>query len=89
MQKKLSNAVWEDQSIIIRKDGYRDIYSNMNKEVKPVNLVCGVLIWWVIAYCTKVPSCWCNRFTSSFGFHGIKWTGGIFGNWSPLVVVRC
>ena len=31
--------------IPIKKDGYRDLYTELNKEVKGVNLVCGLLLW--------------------------------------------
>ena len=42
----LSNAVWEDPDVVLKKDGYKDLHTNVNKEVKPVNLVCGLLLWW-------------------------------------------
>ncbi|MGP1455793.1 MAG: PEGA domain-containing protein [Treponema sp.] len=44
--KSLSNAVWEDPDILIKKDGYQDMYLGVKKEVKVVNLVCGLLLWW-------------------------------------------
>lgn len=46
MQISLSNAIWEDPDIILRKEGYKDVRSVLRKEVKPVNLVCGLLFWW-------------------------------------------
>lgn len=44
--KKMSNAVWEDPDILIKKDGYQDMQLSVKKEVKTVNLVCGILLWW-------------------------------------------
>lgn len=46
IQKKLSNAVWEDPDILIKKEGYKDLYTGLNKEIKGVNLVSGLLLWW-------------------------------------------
>lgn len=46
VQTKLSNAIWEDPDVLIRKDGYKDLHSSVNKELKTVNLVCGILLWW-------------------------------------------
>ncbi|AEE17597.1 PEGA domain-containing protein [Treponema brennaborense] len=43
---KLSNAVWESPDVLIVKEGYKDTYTELKKEVKPVNLVCGLLLWW-------------------------------------------
>lgn len=45
-QIKLSNAIWENPDVVIKKDGYKDLYTDLNKEVKGVNLVCGLLLWW-------------------------------------------
>lgn len=44
--KKLSNAIWEDPDILIKKDGYKDMHLSVQKEVKTVNLICGLLLWW-------------------------------------------
>lgn len=44
-QIKLSNAIWENPDVVIKKDGYKDLYTDLNKEVKGVNLVCGLLLW--------------------------------------------
>ena len=44
--KKLSNAVWEDPEIVIKKEGYRDMRTGVKKEVKAVNLIFGVILWW-------------------------------------------
>lgn len=45
-QRKMSNAIWEDPDIVITKDGYKTLYVSEEKELKAVNLVCGLLIWW-------------------------------------------
>ena len=48
----LSNAVWEDPDIVLKKEGYKDLHTNVNKELKGVNLVCGLLLWWPsLLYC--------------------------------------
>jgi hypothetical protein len=44
--EQLSNAVWEDPVIVYRKAGYQEIMTTLDKEVKMVNLVCGILLWW-------------------------------------------
>ena len=31
---KLSNAIWNDPDILIRKDGYKDLYTDLTKEIK-------------------------------------------------------
>lgn len=46
VSKKMSNAVWEDPDILIKKDGYQDMHFSVQKEVKTVNLICGLLLWW-------------------------------------------
>lgn len=43
---KMSNAIWEDPDIVISKDGYKTINVSPEKELKTVNLVCGILLWW-------------------------------------------
>ncbi len=43
--KKLSNAVWKDPHVTIKKDGYQDIHTNIKKEVKMINLIFGWLLW--------------------------------------------
>ena len=42
----LSNAVWEDPDVVLKKDGYKDLHTNVNKEVKAVNLVSGLVLFW-------------------------------------------
>lgn len=31
-QIKLSNAIWENPDVVIKKDGYKDLYTDLNKE---------------------------------------------------------
>lgn len=45
-EKKMSNGVWEDAKIIIKKEGYQDLHTNVQKDIKPVNLIIGLLLWW-------------------------------------------
>lgn len=46
MVHKMSNAVWEDPLIILKKDGYKELHAGIKKEIKAVNLICGLIIWW-------------------------------------------
>lgn len=46
VQKKLSNVVWENPDILIRKEGYKDLYTDLKKEIKGVNLVSGLFLFW-------------------------------------------
>ncbi len=49
---KLSNAVWEDPTITIKKEGYKTINSNVQKEVKAANIIFGI--------CLNAPAfLWC------------------------------
>jgi hypothetical protein len=43
---KMSNAVWEDPDIVITKDGYKTLRVSTEKEIKAVNLICGILLFW-------------------------------------------
>ncbi len=45
-QVSLSNAIWENPDVVIKKEGYKDLHTDLKKEVKGVNLVCGILIWY-------------------------------------------
>jgi hypothetical protein len=45
-QTTMSNAIWENPDIVIKKDGYKDLHVDIKKEVKVVNLVCGLLLFW-------------------------------------------
>lgn len=40
----MSNAVWEDPEILIRKEGYKDLRTNVRKELKGPNVAFGVLL---------------------------------------------
>ena len=42
---RMSNAVWDDPDILIRKDGYKDIHTGTKKEIKAVNLIFGLFFW--------------------------------------------
>lgn len=46
IEYKLSNAIWEDPDVVIRKKGYKDLRVGLKKEVKAVNLICGIIFWW-------------------------------------------
>ena len=53
---ELSNAVWEDPDIVIRKTGYKDLKTNLRKEIKGPNVVFGLLLntWaWLWVYGPK------------------------------------
>lgn len=43
---KMSNGIWEEPVVILKKEGYIDKRSSVKKQIKPVNLVCGVILWW-------------------------------------------
>ena len=45
-QVKMSNAIWEDPDVLIKKEGFKDLRLGLDKEVKGVNLVCGLILWW-------------------------------------------
>lgn len=53
-QKKMSNKFWLDPVVLIRKDGYEDLHTNLNKEVKVFNVVTGYFL------CLLVPIIWSN-----------------------------
>lgn len=46
IQAEFSNAVWEDPTILITKNGYFDSKQVFKKEVKSTNLVVGLILWW-------------------------------------------
>lgn len=46
VQKKLSNVVWENPDILIKKEGYKDLYTDLKKKIKGVNLVSGLILFW-------------------------------------------
>jgi PEGA domain-containing protein len=41
----LSNAIWENPQVRLSVDGYRDMYGGLRKEIKGVNLVVGIFLW--------------------------------------------
>lgn len=43
---KMSNAIWEDPDVVLKKEGYKTTHVPLAKEVKTVNLVAGLVIWW-------------------------------------------
>lgn len=55
VQKKLSNVVWENPDILIRKEGYKDLYTDLKKEIKGVNLVSGLFLFWPALFCVYGP----------------------------------
>jgi len=42
---KMSNGIWNEPDIIIRKNGYQDLHTSIKKDVKPVNLIFGLFLW--------------------------------------------
>ena len=40
----VTNAVWEDQEIIIKKNGIKDLKTSLKKEAKIVNILTGILL---------------------------------------------
>ena len=42
----ISNAVWEDHDVILQKDGYKTLQTDLEKEIKIVNTICGITIWY-------------------------------------------
>ena len=45
LEHRISNGVWENPDVLIRKEGYEDINTRLDKELKAVNLVFGILLW--------------------------------------------
>lgn len=48
----LSNAAWKEYNAIVKKDGYMLKRVNLQKEIKPVPLIVGILF-------TIIPLLWC------------------------------
>ncbi|MGL1892380.1 MAG: PEGA domain-containing protein [Spirochaetaceae bacterium] len=42
----MGNGIWEEPVIVLKKEGYIDKHSSIKKEVKPVNLILGIILWW-------------------------------------------
>ncbi|MBN2874298.1 MAG: PEGA domain-containing protein [Spirochaetales bacterium] len=45
-QVQMSNAIWEDPDVLIKMEGYKDVRAGVDKEVKGVNLIFGLILWW-------------------------------------------
>ncbi|MBN1242135.1 MAG: PEGA domain-containing protein [Spirochaetales bacterium] len=45
-QTKLTNAIWEEHSVVVEKDGYRTLRTDLDKEFKGGNLVVGAVLFW-------------------------------------------
>lgn len=43
--EKMSNAFWEDPDILIKKEGYDDLRTDLDKEIITTNLIAGLLLW--------------------------------------------
>ncbi len=43
---KLSNAIWDDPTVTLKKDGYKTMTTGLQKEAKGVNIVLGLLVDW-------------------------------------------
>ena len=46
IETTLSNGVWLEPSITIKKDGYLTLHRSIQKEVKIFNGIMGFTIWW-------------------------------------------
>ena len=46
VERKLSNAVWEDYRVEIRMDGYRTTRARLDKEIKPGPAIGGFFFAW-------------------------------------------
>ena len=46
VEVQLSNAIWEDPDIVLKKEGYHDLQTHLYKETKSTNLICGLLLFW-------------------------------------------
>lgn len=42
---RMSNGLWEDPMVLLRKEGYRDAVTSLKKEIKVPNLVIGLFVW--------------------------------------------
>ena len=43
---KISNGIWEDPDVLIKKDGFKDLRTGVTKELKGGNLAIGLLLNW-------------------------------------------
>lgn len=46
MVMKISNGIWENPNAMVSADGYRDLHTELDKELKAINLVFGLILWW-------------------------------------------
>ena len=42
---QMSNLFWKDPDVIIKAEGYKDLYTSLDKEVKIVNLISGIVFF--------------------------------------------
>ena len=42
----LSNAIWDNPEVIVTADGYNDYQGNLKKEIKVVNGIVGLFLFW-------------------------------------------
>ena len=47
---RISNAIWDDSKVEIRKMGYKVVDVRMDKEFKCLNFVLGIVPWWPSMY---------------------------------------
>lgn len=47
----VSNAAWLDQEVILTKEGYKPLHTDLNKEIKIGNVISGIFFW--------IPLLWC------------------------------
>ncbi|TVR89470.1 MAG: PEGA domain-containing protein [Spirochaetaceae bacterium] len=52
VQRRLSNGIWYDPQVVIQAEGYREIRSKLQRELKVLNAVSGIIFWpiWLMAY---------------------------------------
>ena len=45
-QATLGNALWDDPTVVLTKSGYKTNHVVIKKELKVINLVFGIILWW-------------------------------------------
>ena len=52
VKRRLSNGIWYDPYVVIRAEGYHEIRSKLQRELKVLNAVSGVIFWpiWLMAH---------------------------------------
>lgn len=53
---EITNAVWEDQEVIVKKNGLDDYKTKLKKEPKIINIITGIVLAPVTFY---IPLLWC------------------------------